>query len=43
MAGLMGKLTRGAAKSEWWKKIRPKAILSEEAEQGSQEMAEELA
>ena len=43
MAGLMSKLTRGAAKSEWWKKIRPKAILSEEAEQGSQEMAEELA
>jgi hypothetical protein len=43
MAGLMGKLIKGAAKSEWWKKIRPKAVLSEEAEQGAQEMAEELA
>jgi hypothetical protein len=43
MAGLMSKLTRGAAKSEWWKKIRPKAILSEEVEQGAQDMAEELA
>jgi hypothetical protein len=43
MAGLMGKLIKGATKSAWWKKIRPKAVLSEEAEQGAQEMAEELA